>query len=89
MALAGMRVGYMIATPETAQKISAYGMGGYGLNQAGIAAAVASYNDTAFLAYSKSKIIEAREMILGSREGQWLECSTLTNKLYVRQSGRY
>lgn len=61
--LAGMRVGYMIATPETAQKISAYGMGSYGLNQAGIAAAVASYNDTAFLAYSKSKIIEAREMI--------------------------
>ena len=61
--LAGMRVGYMIAAPETVEKISAYGMGSYGLNQAGIAAAVASYNDTAFLAYSKSKIIEAREMI--------------------------
>ena len=48
-----MRVGHMIATPETAQKISAYGMGSYGLNQAGIAAAVASYNDTAFLAVLK------------------------------------
>ncbi len=61
--LAGMRVGYMVAAPETVEKISAYGMGSYGLNQAGIAAAVASYNDAAFLAYSKSKIIEAREMI--------------------------
>ena len=58
-----MRVGYMIAAPETAELISAYGMGSYGLNQAGIAGAVASYNDTKFLAYSKSKIIEAREMI--------------------------
>ena len=61
--MAGMRVGYMIAAPETAELISAYGMGSYGLNQAGIAGAVASYNDTKFLAYSKSKIIEAREMI--------------------------
>jgi histidinol-phosphate aminotransferase len=61
--LAGVRVGYMIAAPETAESISAYGMGSYGLNQAGIAAAVASYNDTTFLAYSKSKIVEAREMI--------------------------
>lgn len=61
--MAGMRVGYMIAAPETAELISGYGMGSYGLNQAGIAGAVASYNDTKFLAYSKSKIIEAREMI--------------------------
>ena len=61
--MAGMRVGYMIAAPETAELISAHGMGSYGLNQAGIAGAVASYNDTKFLAYSKSKIIEAREMI--------------------------
>ena len=61
--MAGMRVGYMIAAPETAEMISAYGMGSYGLNQAGIAGAIASYNDTKFLAYSKSKIVEAREMI--------------------------
>lgn len=62
--LAGMRVGYMIAAPETAQLISTYGHNHfYDLNQAGVAAAVASYNDTAFLSYSKSKILEAREMI--------------------------
>lgn len=62
--LAGMRVGYMIAAPETAQLISTYGHNHfYDLNQVGIAAAAASYNDTAFLSYSKSKILEAREMI--------------------------
>ena len=61
--LAGMRVGYLIAAPDTVERISAYGMGSYGLNQAGIAAAIASYNDTSFIAYSKSKIMEAREMI--------------------------
>ena len=61
--LAGMRVGYMIAKPELLEKVKQYGLGDYGLNQAGVAAAVASYNDHAFLEYSKAKIVEAREMI--------------------------
>ena len=34
------------------------------MNQAGVAAALASYDDFEFLDYSKSKIIEAREMIM-------------------------
>lgn len=62
--LAGMRVGYMLAAPEHNALIHQYGLGDYAMNQAGVAAAVASYNDTAFLALSKSKIIEAREMII-------------------------
>jgi histidinol-phosphate aminotransferase len=61
--LAGMRVGYMIASPETIEKISKFGMGSYGLNQAGIAAAVASYNDEVFLKHSKAKVVEARQMV--------------------------
>ena len=61
--LAGMRIGYMIAKPELLEKVKQYGLGDYGLNQAGVAAAVASYNDSAFLEYSKAKIIEAREMV--------------------------
>lgn len=62
--LAGMRVGYMIAKPETTELVQRYSLGNYAMNQAGIAAAVASYNDFEFLDYSKSKILEAREMIL-------------------------
>ncbi|MDA0892890.1 MAG: aminotransferase class I/II-fold pyridoxal phosphate-dependent enzyme, partial [Proteobacteria bacterium] len=51
------------AKPELLEKVKQYGLGDYGLNQAGVAAAVASYNDEAFLAFSKTKIIEAREMV--------------------------
>ncbi len=62
--LAGMRVGYMIANPENSALVQQYGLGNYALNQAGVAAAVASYEDAQFLAYSRSNIIEAREMII-------------------------
>ena len=62
--LAGMRVGYMIASPNTIKLVSEYGHNHfYSLNQAGIAAAIACYEDVNFLVYSKSKITEAREMI--------------------------
>ncbi len=61
--LAGMRVGYMIASPENTELVNRFGLGDYAMNQAGVAAAVASYNDFGFLAISKSKIIEARDMV--------------------------
>ncbi|MEM7097903.1 MAG: histidinol-phosphate transaminase [Pseudomonadota bacterium] len=61
--LAGMRVGYLIGPPERIAEASVYGLGDYALNQAGVAAAVASYDDEAFLQYSKSNILEAREMV--------------------------
>ena len=61
--LAGMRVGYMIASPENSALMAQYGLGNYAMNQAGVAAAVASYDDFAFLEYSKKKILEAREII--------------------------
>lgn len=62
--LAGLRVGYMMAPEELIAKIGRFGLGGYAMNQAGLAAAIASYNDEAFLRMSKSKIIEGREMVL-------------------------
>lgn len=61
--LAGMRVGYLLADPEIIKAATNYGLGDYSLNQAGIAAALASYNDEKFLAYSKAKIVEGREMV--------------------------
>ena len=61
--LAGMRVGYMIAKPETIEMASAFGLGDYSLNLAGVAGAIACYNDFEFLDYSKSKIVEAKQMI--------------------------
>ena len=61
--LAGMRVGYLIGTPERIAETRTYSLGDYALNQAGLAAAVASYGDEKFLSYSKANIIAGREMI--------------------------
>ena len=62
--LAGMRVGYMIASEENSELLRNFGLGNYAMNQAGVAAAVATYNDTKFLAMSKQKIVEARGIIM-------------------------
>jgi histidinol-phosphate aminotransferase len=82
--LAGMRVGYMIASPENIELINRYGLGDYAMNQAGVAAAVASYNDWAFLEMSKSRIIEAREMIEAALKSNGLSAlPSSTNFLFV------
>ena len=82
--LAGMRVGYMIADPELITKISSFGLGDYSLNQAGVAAAIASYNDEKFLRYSKEKIVEARDMLQDAvKENGLKPLSTSTNFMYV------
>lgn len=82
--LAGMRVGYMLAAPETGALIDQYGLGDYAMNQAGVAAAVASYNDTKFLAMAKSKIIETREMLTDAVKTQGLTpLPSQTNFVFV------
>lgn len=61
--LAGLRIGYIIADPEKIAAIGNFGIGWYGLNQAGLAAAIACYEDEEFMSASRAKIREAREMI--------------------------
>ncbi len=61
--LAGMRIGYIIADPAKIEAIGNYGIGSYGLNQAGLAAAIACYEDEAFMNASRAKIREGREMV--------------------------
>ena len=63
--LAGMRIGYIVARPDLLEEIKKFGIiGDWTTNQAGIAAAIASYNDKNFLNYSKSRIIEGKEMVM-------------------------
>ncbi len=82
--LAGMRVGYMIASPENTALINQYGLGDYAMNQAGVAAAIASYDDIGFIAMSKSKIIEARESIVDAIESVGLSAlPSSTNFVFV------
>ena len=61
--MAGMRVGYAIASEANAERIGGYLMS-FGGNVSGLAGAIASYNDAAFLAQSKAMILEGRQMIL-------------------------
>ena len=82
--MAGMRVGYTIASTENTALIESYGMGDYTLNQAGMAAAVASYNDQGFLEMSRAKIFEGREMIEEGLKANGLSAlPSATNFLFV------
>ncbi len=82
--MAGMRVGYTIASAENTALIESYGMGDYTLNQAGMAAAVASYNDHGFLEMSRAKIFEGRQMIVeGLAANGLMALPSATNFLFV------
>jgi len=61
--MAGMRVGYAITSEANAQRIKSHLMS-FGGNLSGLAAAIASYNDTPFLDQSRAAVLEGRAMIL-------------------------
>jgi histidinol-phosphate aminotransferase len=63
--MAGLRVGYAIASEENAAKIRSHQMS-FGGNLGGLAAAIASLNDTPFLEKSRAAVLEGREMIIAS-----------------------
>ena len=61
--MAGLRLGYALTSPAIAETLRGYLMS-FGGNTAGLAAGIESYNDTAFLKYSKGHILEAREAVM-------------------------
>ncbi|MEM9496129.1 MAG: histidinol-phosphate transaminase [Pseudomonadota bacterium] len=84
--MAGVRVGYTMSSPETARTIQSAAMSW--MSGVGLAAAIGCYNDEKFIAYSKDKILEGREMI--SETLQALGCDAApsqTNFVYFK-SGR-
>lgn len=82
--LAGLRVGYIIAAPEKIEAIGNYGIGWYGLNQAGLAAAIASYEDPVFMNASRAKIREGREMVYaGLKENGLSALPSETNFIFA------
>lgn len=86
--LAGMRIGYIIAPPEKIESIGKYGIGAYGLNQAGLGAAIASYEDEAFMSMSRSKIREGREMVYAALKEHGLKgLPSQTNFIFVDLAG--
>ena len=84
--MAGVRVGYTISSPETAEKIRATAMSWS--PSLSYAAGIGCYNDDAFLAMSKSKIVEGREMVTKTLDELGLEyLPSQTNFVYFK-SGR-
>lgn len=63
--MAGLRVGYTISSADHAQRIQRHLMT-IGVNNAGLAAALASYNDEGFMRFSKERVVEARTILLGA-----------------------
>jgi histidinol-phosphate aminotransferase len=61
--MAGLRVGYAITSEANAKLIKSHMMS-FGGNLAGIAAAIASYDDTPFLDQSRAAVLEGRAMII-------------------------
>ncbi|MEM0987034.1 MAG: histidinol-phosphate transaminase [Pseudomonadota bacterium] len=59
--MAGLRMGYTISAPETAEKIRNSTMSWSPCTS--YAAAIGAYNDEAFLKMSKSKVAEGRDMV--------------------------
>lgn len=61
--MAGLRVGYAITSEANAGRIQSHMMS-FGGNLAGLAAAIASYDDTPFLDQSRAAVLEGRAMII-------------------------
>jgi histidinol-phosphate aminotransferase len=81
--MAGIRVGYSISSAETAERIRATAMSWSPCTS--YAAGIGCYNDTEFLDYSKSKIVEARQMIMATLDTLGLEyLPSQTNFLYFK-----
>jgi histidinol-phosphate aminotransferase len=84
--LAGLRIGYVLTTPANAQRVAGNLMT-IDLSTSALAAAIASLNDTAFMAFSKNRILEARGMILDATKRLGLETlPSQANFVFVRVS---
>ena len=82
--LAGMRIGYILSTPENAERVYSNIMT-IDLGTSALAAAIASYNDEAFMAFSKNRILEGRGMILDAVRKAGLEAlPSQANFVFVR-----
>ncbi len=81
--MAGLRIGYAISSEENIAKIREF-ITSFGGNAAGLAAAIACYNDYAFLEKSRTAICEGRDQILTALNRLGLKAlPSQTNFLFV------
>ena len=85
--LAGLRIGYILSTPENAERINGNIMT-IDLSTSALAAAIASLNDEAFMTFSKNRILEGREMILDATRRAGLDTLPDPGQFRVREGTR-
>lgn len=84
--MAGMRVGYMISSPDNIARIKRHQMSW--MSAPAVAAAVAAFEDHEFLAFSKARVLEARERVSAAVRALGLEhLPSEGNFLYVNVRG--
>ncbi len=66
--MAGLRVGYMVALPETIEMVTKLSRPNMGMNRASVMAALASMEDTEFQEMTKVKTKECREYVYENLE---------------------
>ena len=80
--MAGMRIGYLMSTPDNIELIRQYKMSW--MSAPSLAAAIAAYQDEAFLKASKSKILEAKSIVSDGLQSVGLKhLPSATNFMYV------
>lgn len=62
-ALAGMRIGYAIALPETIEALKKFGTDGNGISRPGVLGAVATLKDAEFMQYSRQMTKASKDML--------------------------
>ncbi len=81
--MAGIRVGYTISAPDVAENIQMTAMSWSPCTS--FAGAIGCYNDEPFLDYSKSKIVEGRQMVMATLDTLGLEyLPSQTNFVYFK-----
>ena len=84
--MAGLRVGYVISSPEMAQKIRRANMSW--MSGVGIAAAIGCYDDTAFIERSLANLLQGRDMVMQSLNVLGLEALPSQASFVYFRSGK-
>ncbi len=81
--MAGIRVGYVISSPDTAKRIRSAKMSW--MSGVGIAGAIGCYNDKRFVDFSLARIVEAREQVTTTlRQLDATALASQTNFVYFK-----
>ncbi|ADM09746.1 histidinol-phosphate aminotransferase [Parvularcula bermudensis HTCC2503] len=84
--MAGIRLGYTMAAPETSAMLRDHVMSW--VSGPALAGAIACYEDPAFMSFSRAKIVEARDMVSTALAENDLEAlPSATNFMFVKLPG--